>query len=307
MSDTSNTIQQIRHHSRQLVRELKLLKGSYQDSGFSLSECHALFELQTAGELSLMEIAERLRLDKSTSSRLIKSLTKKGLVAVRPSSSDQRSKLFSLNEAGVVATQNNNQLANRQVADALELLSEAEQQQVAESMGLYARALHRSQRQAQFAIRPIEAKDNADVARIIRSVMTEYNAVGNGYSILDPEVDEMHGHYNHERAAFFVISYQGELVGCGGIGPLAGGAEEICELKKMYFYPKARGFGLGKKLLQLCLEQAKNLGYRECYLETIARMNRANQLYQSMGFVALDSPKGQTGHSACENWYSKKL
>ena len=69
---------------------------------------------------------------------------------------------------------------------------------------------------------PIRPEDNPAVARIIRTVMTEYGAVGPGYSIEDPEVDAMFETYDHPRALFLVLeNNKGEPVGCGGIAPLA--------------------------------------------------------------------------------------
>ena len=77
---------------------------------------------------------------------------------------------------------------------------------------------------APFALRPIQSADNHQVANIIRTVMTEFGCVGEGYSILDPEVENMFEAYSHPRAAFFVIAHNGsgEVLGCGGIGPLVG-------------------------------------------------------------------------------------
>ena len=98
-----------------------------------------------------------------------------------------------------------------------------------------------------------------------------------------------------------------EILGCGGIGPLAGGKAETCELKKMYFSPELRGMGFGKKLVALCLKEARRIGYEECYLETVERMWQANLLYKKMGFQPLSEPKGCTGHSGCDSWYIKKL
>jgi putative acetyltransferase len=162
---------------------------------------------------------------------------------------------------------------------------------------------------ATFEIRPIQPEDNEQTARLIRTVMTEFGCVGEGYSILDPEVDDMFGAYNHDRAAFFVITRPGDgtVLGCGGIGPLSGGDELTCELKKMYFYPELRGHGLGREMVARCLEAAHRIGYRRCYLETVARMEQANRLYRKMGFKKMDGPMGSTGHSSCEAWYLKEM
>ncbi len=160
-----------------------------------------------------------------------------------------------------------------------------------------------------FILRQIQPADNQQVAKIIRTVMTEFGCVGEGYSILDPEVDNMFEAYKHPRATFFIVARigSGEVLGCGGIGPLVGGDEDVCELKKMYFFPELRGHGLGQKMVATCLEKAKELGYRRCYLETVDRMVQANRLYQKMGFEKICNPMGATGHCGCDTWYMKAV
>ncbi|MCB0567274.1 MAG: GNAT family N-acetyltransferase [Phaeodactylibacter sp.] len=161
--------------------------------------------------------------------------------------------------------------------------------------------------QREYVLRPIQPGDNESVARIIRQVMAEFGAVGEGYSIMDPEVDAMYEAYNNRRSNFFVVERKGEILGCGGIGPLAEGDKDTCELKKMYFLPELRGLGWGKRLANHCLDNARQLGYRRCYLETVGRMHRANQLYLHLGFQQLDKALGHTGHSSCETYYALEL
>ena len=137
--------------------------------------------------------------------------------------------------------------------------------------------------------------------------MVEFGNVGEGYSINDPEIEDMYSAYSGKKATFWVVTQEDRIVGCGGIGPLQGAGTEICELRKMYFYPEIRGIGLGKRLLTQCLSEARHFEYRECYLETVERMWQANLLYRKMGFKKLTCPKGDTGHSACETYYSLQL
>ncbi len=160
---------------------------------------------------------------------------------------------------------------------------------------------------ADFGFRPVQSTDNEQLARLIRTVMTEFACVGEGYSINDPEVDHIFEAYNHERAAFFVVTRQDEIVGCGGIAPLQNGDAETCELKKMYFYPAARGHGFGKRMVAECLSAAKQRGFKRCYLETVERMETANYLYQKLGFEKIVAPMGDTGHCSCDAWYVRDL
>lgn len=157
-----------------------------------------------------------------------------------------------------------------------------------------------------YIIRSIEKRDNEQVGQIIRTVMTEYGAVGTGYSIMDNEVDRMFEAYS-ERAKYFVVEKEGKILGGSGVSQLAGGDEDTCELKKMYSLSELRGLGFGEKLLELCLEAAKELGYKKCYLETLSHMHAAQKLYEKFGFVKLDKPMGNTGHFKCNCWYVREV
>ena len=156
-------------------------------------------------------------------------------------------------------------------------------------------------------IRAIEPRDDAAMAAVIRTVMTEYGAIGAGFSINDPEVDFLSRAYAAPRSAFFVIEIGDDVVGGAGIAPLAGGAADTCELRKMYFLPTARGRGLGSALLTHCLQAARSAGFARCYLETLARMTEAARLYERHGFERVERPLGATGHFTCDRWYQRTL
>jgi putative acetyltransferase len=156
-------------------------------------------------------------------------------------------------------------------------------------------------------IRVIRPEDNSAVAQIIRQVMTEFGAVGCGFSIEDTEVDSMFEAYPSPGSAFFVIDRDGRLLGCGGVGPLAGGEPGVCELRKMYFLHELRGSGLGARLLKILLNAAREAGYTSCYLETMDNMSRATQLYLKHGFKLIESPLGNTGHGSCNRFMAMDL
>lgn len=158
-----------------------------------------------------------------------------------------------------------------------------------------------------FKIRLITPADNAAVANIIRTVMTEFGAVGKGFSIEDPEVDAMAEAYEEPRSAYYVVTENDTVLGCGGIAPLRGGDENTCELKKMYFMPELRGKGAGSALMSLLEKEARDKNFSIIYLETLERMESANILYKKTGFSALPGPMGNTGHTSCGLFYAKYL
>jgi putative acetyltransferase len=156
-------------------------------------------------------------------------------------------------------------------------------------------------------IRPIEPRDNAAVATIIRTVMPEFGADGPGFAIHDAEVDDMHSSYARSRSAYFVVEREGTVIGGGGVAPLDGGETDVCELRKMYFLPEARGIGAGTAMMQRCLQVARRLGFKRCYLETLTGMDAAQTLYRKHGFTLLDAPMGGTGHFSCDQFYILEL
>ncbi len=307
MNQPDSTVSRIRQHSRQLVRELDIVKGVYLGTGYTFSQCHVLFELAQHKSLNLLELAEILLIDKSNTSRTVKKLVGMGLVLAEKVTSDNRQKLFSLTAKGQKVLQATVGLADQQVKQALENLSEQQQETVIQGLKLYAGALRKSRLQAPYQLRPIRKQDNVQVTRIIREVLTEFQAVGAGYSIEDPEVEDMYGSYRNRRSCFYVIELDEKVVGCGGIAPLSGGDEFTCELRKMFFLPATRGLGLGRRLLRLLLDEARKRGYQRCYLETLDRMWGANELYRKNGFQLLQQPLGKTGHCRCDRWYLLEL
>lgn len=310
-------IQAIRHASRQLVRELHLLDGRHCIEGFAFSECHLITELEALGRSTATELAKRLVLEKSTMSRLCSGLLAQGYLEAVRDQSDGRQKLLELSSKGKDGAIRIHRHARQQVGDALLFVAEAERSAISAGLGRYARALRSARLSHGVKIRRIRQRDNPAVARIIRGVMTEYGAVGEGYSIEDPEVDDMFSAYSGNRSAFFVIEKNDAVVGCGGIAPLESGPKEnkvgengvseVCELRKMYFLPELRGIGMGTRLLELCLEMAREKAYRHCYLETIEAMEEARHLYRKHGFTHLEAPMGNTRHSACNAWMAKDL
>lgn len=160
---------------------------------------------------------------------------------------------------------------------------------------------------APYYLRPIETRDDAAVARIIRTVMPEFGATGSGFAINDPEVDWMSQAYAAPRCAYFVVEREGVVIGGGGVAPLVGGDDGTCELRKMYFLHRGRGIGAGAALMERCLQAARGFGFQQCYLETLRGMDAAMRLYERTGFRRIDAPMGATGHGGCNTFYLLSL
>lgn len=158
-----------------------------------------------------------------------------------------------------------------------------------------------------FMIRPITEADDPQMAAVIRTVMPEFGAVGDGFAINDPEVDWLSRAYSEPRSAYFVVERNGRVLGGGGVAPLVGGDSDLCELRKMYFLPELRGIGAGAAMMAKCLDAARVLGFRRCYLETLHGMDAAMRLYERSGFTRIAGPLGATGHGGCNTFYIRDL
>lgn len=137
--------------------------------------------------------------------------------------------------------------------------------------------------------------------------MTEHGAVGDGFSIVDAELADMCASYSQSGHVYYVVETDQGVLGGSGIGPLVGADAHICELKKMYFRPELRGLGIGREMLDICLRDAVELGYRVCYLETLFSMSAARKLYRAAGFEPIPAPLGKTGHHGCDSWMTRTL
>ena len=156
-------------------------------------------------------------------------------------------------------------------------------------------------------IREITTADDKEVAMVIRSVLTEFGVPKVGTAYADKTLDCMTETYNKSTSAFFVLEEKGRIIGCAGIAQLDNFEGKVCELQKMYFLPEARGRGLGWQMMDICLEKAKEVGFEQCYLETLPYMEDARKLYKKFGFRYLDSRMGDTGHYSCNLWMIKDL
>jgi len=156
-------------------------------------------------------------------------------------------------------------------------------------------------------IRPIELKDNQQLALAIRAVLIEMGVPKIGTAYEDKELDEMYETYDANRSRYFIIEKAGDILGGAGIAPLKDGAPNVCELQKMYFMPDARGKGKGKEMIHKCLTFARAQKFDLCYIETMPNMLDAQTLYKKVGFEYIQHPMGNTGHSSCPVWMTKSL
>jgi len=156
-------------------------------------------------------------------------------------------------------------------------------------------------------IRLIKKEDNAELARIIRTVLTEFNAGKPGTVFFDPTTDNLFDLFSAPYAEYWVLELNGMIVGGSGVYPTLGLPDGCCELVKLYLLKEARGKGYGKRLIEQCFGSAKKFGFKQVYLETMPELKMAVGLYEKCGFNYLTRPLGKSGHFGCDLWMLKKL
>ena len=156
-------------------------------------------------------------------------------------------------------------------------------------------------------IRTVEQTDNEALAKLIRTTLKEFGADHPGTVYYDENTDHLFEIFQTSCSIYFVAEFNNEIVGGGGIYPTQGLPKDTCELVKMYLYPHARGIGLGKLLIQKCIDYAKEAGYKNIYLETMPELQQALKTYEKFGFKYIDHPMGNSGHFGCDLWMFKQL
>lgn len=156
-------------------------------------------------------------------------------------------------------------------------------------------------------IRKIKPSDNSQLAKVIRDIFIEHNAPQAGTVYSDPTTDDLYSLFQKNGSVLFVIDMEGKAVGCGGIYPTPGLADNCAEFVKFYIAPEARNLGLGKEILELSIEFANAIGYRQLYIESLPHYAKAVAMYEKLGFYMLDNPLGESGHPACNIWMQMDL
>ena len=156
-------------------------------------------------------------------------------------------------------------------------------------------------------IRALRKEDNPQLAKIVRDTLAEFGANHPNTVYYDPTTDALFEVFQTPGSTYFLAEVDGVMVGGGGIYPTEGLPKDTCELVKMYLLPQARGLGLGRTLIEKCIEAAKQLGYKKIYLETMPELKQALLVYEKFGFRYLNGPMGNSGHTGCSMWMLKEL
>lgn len=149
-------------------------------------------------------------------------------------------------------------------------------------------------------IRPVTAADVPGVIALITATLAEFDLVFGQGSATDEPIRMLPSSYTEAGGAFWV-AVSDIVLGTCGVYP--DGAATF-ELRKMYIDPRARGAGVGKRLLDTAVEFARSRGATSLVLDTLDTMTRAIGFYEAHGFTRDDA---QIRGTRCTRGYVRPL
>ncbi len=123
----------------------------------------------------------------------------------------------------------------------------------------------------------------------VRALLREYAAslpFALDFQDFDRELADLPGAYAPPGGALLVAHVDGRVAGCVALRPLV---DDACEMKRLFVLPLARGTGLGRRLAAEIVDEARRLGYARMRLDTTPGMEKAQALYEELGFRETDA------------------
>lgn len=311
----------IRDASRRIVRELGFMKPTLAGTELPASAVHALIEIGNRSGLTATDLCDRLNLEKSSVSRMLRKLIDGGDLAEENSDTDGRAKRLTLTAQGRRTLAAIDAFAHEQVGGALACLPAADHAMVVEGLRLYADALHarratpgnESKAAAPLAVRPaLRIEPGYQPGLIGRAVdmHAQFYARAHGFgAVFESRVAaglaEFLPRLDRPCNAVWTALDGDRIVGTIAIdgedlsGPAP--APRIAHLRWFIVEDGRRGGGLGRRLLDEAVAFADRAGFAETRLWTFRGLDAARRLYEAAGFVlAAESPGSQWGTEVTE-------
>ena len=280
----------VRRFNRFYTRQIGVLRKNYLDSPYSLGEMRVLYEL-AHGATTASDIGRALDLDAGYLSRVLRSFEKRGFISRKPSRADARQSHIALTARGAKAFAPFEQRSQDFVGGMLGRLEPDDQARLVAAMSAIETLLDgpaASPKSPCTLREPRHGDFGWIVSRHAELYAQEYNW-GTPFEGLCAQIAaDFVNNFDPKLERCWIAEMNGENVGCV---MLVKDAPGVARLRLLLVEPKARGIGLGQRLVDECVKFARDAGYNRVTLWTHSVLLAARRAYEKAGFTLTSSEK----------------
>ena len=306
--DIDQLVQTVRRFNRFYTRQIGVLNEGLLGSPFSLTEVRVLYELAHRDQPTAAELCKELGLDPGYVSRLLSDFEKRGLIQRLPSQADGRQSLLALTRRG---QQKFAELDVRSTAEVKAMLSNITLQsdRLRNAMHTIEELLGGAAPEpgkAPYLLRPHQPGDMGWVVHRHGVLYSQEYGYDERFEALVAEiVAHFIQHFDPKRERCWIAEREGEIVGSVF---LVKKTKTVAKLRLLLVEPKARGLGIGKRLVDECIRFARQTGYKKITLWTESDLHAARGIYEKAGFRLLhEKPHLSWGHDLIAETWELKL
>jgi DNA-binding MarR family transcriptional regulator/N-acetylglutamate synthase-like GNAT family acetyltransferase len=297
----------VRRFNRFYTQKIGVLQEGLLATPFSLAEARILYELGRRERPAASELCQALALDPGYMSRILAGFEKRGLLAKAPSPSDGRQSLLALTEAGRAAFAALDARSTGEVGALIGALAPSDQARLVAAMGTIERLLGAPrQGQAPYLLRPHRPGDMGWVVERHGALYAEEYGFDESFEAMVAEiVAAFIRHYDAKRERCWIAELEGEPAGSVF---LVKASPKVAKLRLLLVEPRARGLGIGARLVEECIRFAQQSGYGKLTLWTQSILVPARRLYEAAGFrLVREEPHQSFGRDLVGEFWELKL
>src|SRR5579863_2093564 len=280
----------VRGFNRFYTRQIGVLRKTFLDSPYSLGEARVLYEIARGKDATTAtDIARALDLDAGYLSRLLRNFEKRGLIRRTASAADARQSHLSLTARGRKDFAPLDQRSQSDIAGMLCGLSPEDQLRLIGAMTSIQTLLSGKAAAPQAPANKsyvLRAPRPGDFGWLVKRhaelYAQEYGWIEPFEGVCAQIVADFANKNDPQRERCWIAKMDGANVGCVF---LAADSDKVARIRLLLVDPKARGLGLGARLVDECTDFARGAGYTKITLWTHSVLTAARHIYQKAGFT----------------------
>ena len=300
-------IEAVRRFNRFYTRQIGVLRESWAESPFSLAEVRVLYELAHHDDLTAGELGTELGLDRGYLSRILQSFEKRGFVKKTRSEKDARQTHLALTAKGRKVFAPINNRSQQDVGSMLDALPATDQKILIESMHTIERLLgDKSEPKVPYILRTHHPGDMGWIVHRHGVLYSEEYGWDEQFEALAARItSDFIKNFDPKRERCWIAEREGEIVGSV---LLVKKSKTVAQLRLLLVEPKARGLGIGTRLVEECIRFARQKGYRKIVLWTNDVLKAARRVYEEAGFTLVrEEPHHSFGYDLVGQYWELPL